>query len=659
MFNNNNNGGFILNIFSPENIQTVTAFANEEYLNFARKMFTDFNENQIYIGLPKNNEVKLDEWNDEIYINVKSGNGIITGSNPGSVVIAMYRFLKECGCRFIRPGKNGDYIPETTLNDKIVFVNEKATSEKRCMIIEGSCSIENVYNMIEFCPKIALNTYEFQFLHSTFFFDRWYTHPKNPLREDEKISHEFLEAEEAKLKKEVIRRGMKLQTMGHGFTAYPVGLFPNGWSTVSEEQTEKARPYLALYQGKRDLVKGQPFLSNLCYSQPQVQEKMADYMVQYCKENPDVSTVTFALADNINTTCECENCRTHRISDFAIKILNKTDEEMTKAGLTQLVNVMVYQDTFWAPREEKLNNPKRFQLGFYPISHFYDKPLPIENIPDEEPRPYEVNKQAISMLPIKQLAHLKDWQKSAVGCKWFISEYHFMWNHYSDIGYQKISKILYDDIKNQNKLGLNGLSMYQPQRCACPTAMGLHVMGNTLWNKNIEFGEICEEYFKYAYGNNWEQVLEYLQTLSDTYDTLLIPGSRDYRVVECIPTFEKCIEMVKNFDAKSDAIKDESSLLTKTSWSDLKLHNKYVVDYLNAVIVGLNGDKDKGEVLINELCNWLWSIEPEVQERWDIALTIRLIPEWYMRLMFKKSDQEKNVKTCDLAKAAGNEGIQG
>mgnify|MGYP003297461776 CR=1 FL=1 len=51
--------------------------------------------------------------------------------------------------------------------------------------------------------------------------------------------------------------------------------------------------------------------------------------------------------------------------------------------------------------------------------------------------------------------------------------------------------------------------------------------------------------------------------------------------------------------------------------------------------------------------------EPEVQERWDIALTIRLIPEWYTRLMNTKFDQEKNIKTSDVAKSAGNEGIQG
>ena len=254
--------------FSTENIKMVTDFANEEYEKFAKKMFTDIGgENEIYIGLPKNSEVELDEWKDEIYIDVKNGKGVITGSNPCSVVIAMYRFLKECGARFIRPGKDGDYIPSTTLLDKTVFVNEKATSEKRTMIIEGSCKFENVYNMIEFCPKVGLNGYEFQFLLSIPFYKRWFTHTNNPFKEDEKVSEEVLLEGEAKLKKEVVRRGLKLQTMGHGWTAYPVGLFPDGWGKIPEEAVEASKPYLALYKGKRELVGDSPFLSNLCYSQ--------------------------------------------------------------------------------------------------------------------------------------------------------------------------------------------------------------------------------------------------------------------------------------------------------------------------------------------------------------------------------------------------------
>ncbi len=647
-----------MNTFSNENVKMVTDFANEEYEKFAKKMFTDVGgENEIYIGLPKNSEVELDEWKDEIYIDVKNGKGVITGSNPCSVVIAMYRFLKECGCRFIRPGKDGDYIPETTLLDKTVFVNEKATTGMRCMVIEGYDSVENVYDMIDFCPKIGLNTYRFQFLTSINFLKRWYKHTKNPYREDENVEEKELQEKERMLKKAVITRGMRLYTMGHGWTAYPVGLFPDGWGKLPDEAVEAAKPYLALYNGKRELINGKPFLSNLCYSNPEVQEKMADYMVQYCKEYPEASIVSFSLADNINTLCECENCAGTRLSDHIINMVNVIDERLIKEGINIKVTFGAYLDSLWAPLKYKLKYPERHSVGFFPISHVYHEPLPTENIPAEEPFPYVLNKLSQTENTAKNLSFFKAWQKQ-IDTDYFIGEYHYMWDHYLDIGYQKIAKVLSEDIKSHSKLGITGMIMFQPQRCAVPNAIGLYTYGHTLWDKTTSFEALSEDYFSYAYGSNWEQVLDYLQTLSDTYDMKIKPGGRDYTALDCIPVLEKCIEMVDAFEAKHEAIKDESTPLTKTSWSDLALHNKYVKRYLSAVLVGLNGEEEKGQELINDLCNWLWTIEDEVQERWDIALHTGHLPVWYDRLMKIKEDEANNVKASDIVGGAGDEGVQ-
>ena len=52
------------------------------------------------------------ELDDAIAINVQNGNGYITGSNSRSVLIAVYRFFREVGCSFVRPGLDGDIIPQ-------------------------------------------------------------------------------------------------------------------------------------------------------------------------------------------------------------------------------------------------------------------------------------------------------------------------------------------------------------------------------------------------------------------------------------------------------------------------------------------------------------------------------------------------------------------
>ena len=48
---------------------------------------------------------------DIIHIDTDGENGIIAGSNPRSVLLAVYRYLQENGCRWLFPGIDGEYIP--------------------------------------------------------------------------------------------------------------------------------------------------------------------------------------------------------------------------------------------------------------------------------------------------------------------------------------------------------------------------------------------------------------------------------------------------------------------------------------------------------------------------------------------------------------------
>lgn len=48
---------------------------------------------------------------DSILIRVREGAGIVTGSSPRAVLFAVYRFLSALGCRWVRPGPDGEVIP--------------------------------------------------------------------------------------------------------------------------------------------------------------------------------------------------------------------------------------------------------------------------------------------------------------------------------------------------------------------------------------------------------------------------------------------------------------------------------------------------------------------------------------------------------------------
>ena len=104
-------------------IKRVIEFSKGEFLKYAELTFIDLDEVKdkldIYIGLNENGDIPLGE-KDEIFIDVKGTKGVISGSNAGSVLIAVYRFFIECGCRFLRPGKDGEYINKCNLKGWIV-----------------------------------------------------------------------------------------------------------------------------------------------------------------------------------------------------------------------------------------------------------------------------------------------------------------------------------------------------------------------------------------------------------------------------------------------------------------------------------------------------------------------------------------------------------
>ncbi len=48
---------------------------------------------------------------DIVYVETDANGGIIAGSNPGALLIAVYRYLRLQGCRWLFPGIDGEWIP--------------------------------------------------------------------------------------------------------------------------------------------------------------------------------------------------------------------------------------------------------------------------------------------------------------------------------------------------------------------------------------------------------------------------------------------------------------------------------------------------------------------------------------------------------------------
>ena len=100
------------------------------------------------------------ELDDAIVVQVERRRGIISGANPRAVLIAAYRYLTELGCRWVRPGREGERV--TFIDDPLaqtISLAESPSYRHRGVCFEGASSCEHVLEFIDWSPKVGLNTY--------------------------------------------------------------------------------------------------------------------------------------------------------------------------------------------------------------------------------------------------------------------------------------------------------------------------------------------------------------------------------------------------------------------------------------------------------------------------------------------------------------------
>ena len=177
---------------------------------------------------------------------------------------------------------------------------------------------------------------------------------------------------------------------------------------------------------------------------------MTDAITEYCKVNKHVSILHFWLSDGYNNHCECENCVQKRPADWYMLILNELDEKLTAAGVDTKIVFLIYHGLLWEPVEIKLNNPDRFIMMYAPISREYGKDYTESLEYNEELPPYVHNKCVAPTSLNQNMAHLRRWQEGFKGDS-FSFDYHLMWAHLSDPGYERCARNLFNDMRDLHR----------------------------------------------------------------------------------------------------------------------------------------------------------------------------------------------------------------
>ena len=624
------------------NPHEVIAFAQQELLKYLQRMLgpgqvmqADADKGSVLAGrglrlgliadFPELTapEVENPAYDDAIAIRFHGGAGLIAGVNPRSVLLAVYRFLTEAGCHWVRPGADGEIIPSVEIGDFAVLsvdLTEKASYRHRGVCIEGALSYENLIDFIDWLPKLGMNSYFIQFREAFAFFERWYAHLNNPYKAPAPFAVEMARDFVRHAEKEIKRRGLIYHAVGHGWTCEPFGLPALGWEQrVTEAPAESVR-YLAEVNGKRGIWQGIPLNTNLCYSNPEVRRIIVSDIIKYIKQNGNVDLLHFWLADGCNNHCECPGCREATPSDFYVRMLNELDAALTAEGLATRVVFLIYYDLLWPPERERLLNTDRFVLMFAPITRSYTETF--DTTGSDQPIPAYVRNRLTFPASIgENLAFLRAWQRIFSGDS-FDFDYHLMWAHYFDPGGRRLAETAHEDVKNLRRIGLNGFISCQVHRAFLPSGLPLTAMARTLWNGRISFETIAGDYFDSAFGLDGRRCLEFLGKLPILVDRLSVWAETPLRegMAERI---REIPAMIRDFMPVAEANCGLENHTHARSWQYLRFHLEITARLSRVFLARAAGDGETVRRIWEELKQFIRLREDENQAVFDVYLFIQ------------------------------------
>ena len=509
---------------------TTVDFAAEELKKYLRMMMPEAGDIKISydpcakggfrLGLMQDfgldtSDVEDTELDDILYANCDTGGGIIAGSNPRSVLLSVYEYLRQNGCRWLLPGVDGELIP---MQDIVpVTYRHKPSCRYRGFCNEGAEFQQCMLDAIDFIPKVGMNVFMLEFKIPRVYYEWYYSHFLNDdIRPTESVSMNQILQWKRQCEAEISKRGLQFHDMGHGFTMEPFGI-DSSWRfndpvDHNANLTDEQRSMIAMRGGERKLVNNTPNWTQFCMSNPIAQRRFARYVAQYAKNHSNADYLHVWLGDNSNNHCECEECQKSNPSDYYMTLMNMVDEELSALGLSTRIVFIVYVDTSWAPEHEMIRNQDRFTLMLAPITRDYTETLPEWGV-KAVTVPYQRNKNRMPKNLEEYFAYFADWKKAGWKGANISYEYHFWKHQYFDISGIELSKLINEDVRVYGEYGINGIIEDGSQRSFFPTGLAFYTYARSMYDVSLTPEEIAKEYFDAAFGDASEEFYNYLKKL--------------------------------------------------------------------------------------------------------------------------------------------------
>ena len=542
---------------------------------------------------------------DAFAIVPKNGKLYLAGANPRSVLFAAYRLLEEMGAVFLRPGPGGEVLPSAkALRLPKRAIREKASYRHRGICIEGAPRLEHVLGLLDWMAKKKMNTFQLQFRHSGVFWRLGFKSPEMP----ESVRKAKLDdADCYALDERVIERckelGFVLHRVGHGWTAFALGLPGYDWSQTKQRPDKDKKDWPALVNGKRELWEGKPVNTELCYSRPEIRGAMVEEIVSYAKRHREVDVLHVWMSDSLNNKCECEKCAEKPASDWYAMVMNAIGRRLKAEGLRMRVLFLSYVDLLWPPEREQITEDNVVYM-YAPITRCFRHAL-LDAKCDE---PYSLARPKLNQyeMPRTNRAYAdvqRMWKKQNLPDT-FLFDYHLMWATWQDGFGFDLGDVMARDMKRLDRLGLDGMVSCQAVRAFYPLPYAANAMADMLWNKRLSVSAHRDRIMKAAFGKYASKAEAYFKKMIEIFS---VGKSHDHRSF-----FDAVADMdAKRLDANQSYIDErrrffvtaageEKDPVVKTSLAMLVVHAEHGLVFMRIVEAMRKDDLERVREIVRQ-----------------------------------------------------------
>jgi hypothetical protein len=240
-------------------------------------------------------------------------------------------------------------------------------------------------------------------------------------------------------------------------------------------------------------------------------------------------------------------------------------------------------------------------------------------------KPYERNKNVFPPDLASSLDYLEEWKKIWNG-PIVAFEYHFWRHYYYSISGIMQAKLLNEDVKLYKDNGFEGIIECGSQRCFFPNGLRFYSYARTLFNAELSYEEIEEDYLSHAFGNDWHRVRDYLVHLEDALPFDFF--SRDE--ARCREDGHYSPEMAKEIARIRDITKDgraliasylDSDHIVRTTMANLLLRHADFCDLVaDWMVTKANGEIERAAELYETARDEFGKYEIEIERYFDQGL---------------------------------------